>query len=197
MISCAKHFPGHGDTSTDSHFVLPLVKASKATLFRRELVPFRAAIQSKVPMVMTAHVVYPALDSTKSATLSSLILQDLLRKKLQFKGVVASDDLEMNAFANPTSISEASVEAIRAGVDLLLVCKSLAFAQEIYERIILSVEKRQLPLERIMESLGRMKKMKEVYLRQAFVFDSTHSLPQWEKGWPHHQKLALKIAKAL
>ncbi len=125
IIACGKHFPGHGGTAQDSHLELPSVQRSRAELELVELPPFRAAIAAGVPMLMTAHVCYPALDAGAPATLSRRILTDLLRTKLGFDGVVASDDLEMRAIGNHHDIGSAAVATLRAGADALLVCQDL------------------------------------------------------------------------
>jgi len=122
LISCAKHFPGHGDTSEDSHHEMPTADADRETLDRRELVPFAAAIKAKVPAIMTAHVKVPALDNYYPATISPTILDDLLRIEMGFDGVIVADDLEMGAIARNMPIEDAAFSAARAGVDLMLVC---------------------------------------------------------------------------
>src|SRR5262249_24492373 len=106
VLPCGKHFPGHGDTEKDSHLELPVVRRSRQELEVTELVPFRAAITSGIPMLMTAHVVYPAVDADHPSTVSSKILTDLLRREYKFDGVVVSDDLEMRAIADHQSIGE-------------------------------------------------------------------------------------------
>jgi beta-N-acetylhexosaminidase len=128
VIPCAKHFPGHGDTETDSHLELPVVRRTRDELERTELAPFRAAIAADVPMLMTAHVLYPALDADRPATLSRAILTDLLRTQLGFNGVVVSDDLEMRAIADHQSIGDAAIATLSAGADVLLVCEHLSQA---------------------------------------------------------------------
>lgn len=125
VIPCGKHFPGHGDTETDSHEELPVVRRTRAELERTELAPFRAAIAAGFPLLMTAHVLYAALDPDHPATLSRRILTDLLRNDLRFGGVVASDDLEMRAITKHREIGEAAVAALNAGADMLLVCQDL------------------------------------------------------------------------
>jgi beta-N-acetylhexosaminidase len=129
VIACGKHFPGHGDTDTDSHLALPIVRRDRIGLEQIELVPFRAAIAAGVPLLMTAHVLYPALDPDRSATLSPIILRDLLRGELGFRGVIVSDDLEMRAISDHRNIGDAAVETLAAGADLLLVCADLAKAE--------------------------------------------------------------------
>ena len=135
VLSCGKHFPGHGDTEKDSHLELPVVRRSRAELERTELVPFRAAIAAGMPMLMTAHVLYPALDPDHPATLSRRILTDLLRGELHFAGVVASDDLAMRAIVDHQSVADAAVSTLRAGADVLLVCQELEHAVEAFAAI--------------------------------------------------------------
>jgi beta-N-acetylhexosaminidase len=135
VLSCGKHFPGHGDTEKDSHLELPIVRRSRTELERTELVPFRAAITAGVPMLMTAHVLYPAFDPDQPATLSRKILTDVLRGELHFDGVVASDDLAMRAITGQQSIAGAAVSALRAGADALLVCQELGRAVEAFAAI--------------------------------------------------------------
>ncbi|MBI2083388.1 MAG: beta-N-acetylhexosaminidase [Deltaproteobacteria bacterium] len=156
VIPCGKHFPGHGDTMTDSHLTLPVVKKTKAALEKTELAPFRAAIQAKIPMLMTAHVVYPALDPKNPATLSRKILTNFLRKKLRFKGIVISDDLDMKAIANRYSLTEASSLAFNAGVDLILICKDFEKRGSIVEGLAKEAEKGPTLRARLAESLGRI-----------------------------------------
>ena len=99
MAACGKHFPGHGDTSVDSHLELPLVEHPPDRIRRVEAVPFRAAIAAEVAFIMTAHILVPSLDEERPATLSRAIVYDLLRDELGFDGVILSDDLEMKAIA--------------------------------------------------------------------------------------------------
>lgn len=122
VACCAKHFPGHGDTSEDSHHVLPRLPHDMDRLRRVELPPFTSAIRSGVASIMTAHVRFDAVDPDHPATLSSKVLDGILREELGFDGVIISDDLEMEAIAGTMEIGEAAVRAVDAGVDLLLCC---------------------------------------------------------------------------
>jgi beta-N-acetylhexosaminidase len=131
VIPCGKHFPGHGDTAVDSHYDLPVVRRSRAQLEQVELRPFRAAIAAGLPMLLTAHVIYTALDSERPATLSPLIVDDLLRQQCGYDGVLGSDDLEMRAITGHRGIGVAAVAALQAGVDILLVCQTLSAALEV------------------------------------------------------------------
>src|SRR4051795_8366925 len=115
IAACGKHFPGHGDTSTDSHFELPLVEHPPDRLRRVEFVPFRAAVDAGVATIMTAHVLVPSLDEKRPASLSRKIVFDLLRDELHYEGVILSDDLEMKAIAAGFAVPQAAVMAIEAG----------------------------------------------------------------------------------
>jgi beta-N-acetylhexosaminidase len=115
-----KHFPGHGDTDQDSHFVLPVVHRSLAELHALELPPFAHACREKVEALMTAHVLYPALDPDWPATLSPSIVTDLLRRQLKYAGVVFSDDLEMKAISENYGGPQAAALCVRAGIDVML-----------------------------------------------------------------------------
>jgi len=121
VAGCLKHYPGHGDTLLDSHLALPTVSHPRARLDAVELVPFQR-LAAQADSMMTAHVVYPALDADRPATLSRAIASDLLRRELGFRGVLFSDDLEMQAIAGHGSVGASAVAAVRAGCDLLLVC---------------------------------------------------------------------------
>ncbi|HLX00441.1 MAG TPA: glycoside hydrolase family 3 N-terminal domain-containing protein [Candidatus Acidoferrales bacterium] len=125
-LATAKHFPGHGDTSTDSHLDLPRVTANRARLDNIELVPFRAAISANVGSVMTGHLAVPALDSDSEipATLSHRVLTDLLRNEMDFPGLIVTDALDMDGVAARFSPGEAAVRAVLAGADVLLLSPS-------------------------------------------------------------------------
>ncbi|TWT78433.1 putative lipoprotein YbbD precursor [Posidoniimonas polymericola] len=159
-LAAAKHFPGHGDTSQDSHAELPSVDHPAEVLHRQELVPFRAAIAAGVPLIMSAHVCYPALDpSGEPATFSKAILTDLLRGELGFEGAVCSDSLLMaGATGRYESEAEMAAAALTAGVDLLL---DLAHPVATVREMSAMVERGDLPLERVDEALGRVMRLKE------------------------------------
>lgn len=124
VLSCGKHFPGHGDTSVDSHVGLPVIEHSRERLDAVELVPFRAAAKAGLGTMMTAHIVVTALDPSVPATLSSAVCTDLLRRDVGFGGVLFSDDLEMAAVALAYPVEVSAVASIRAGCDVLLVCSN-------------------------------------------------------------------------
>jgi len=122
VLTTVKHFPGHGDTALDSHLDLPTVAKDPARLRGEELRPFAEAIRAGADGVLSAHIVYPAFDSTRPATLSAHVMQGLLRGELGFEGVVFTDSMEMKAISDRWSRGAAAVEALRAGCDFILAC---------------------------------------------------------------------------
>jgi beta-N-acetylhexosaminidase len=125
ILGCAKHFPGHGDTSQDSHIELPRLNLTIEDLRSRELIPFQALIEQEIPMMMTAHILYPQIDADVPATLSKSILNDILRKELGFKGVIVSDDLDMKAVSDMFSKSGTVAKGFNAGCDLFIVSRNI------------------------------------------------------------------------
>lgn len=152
VLTCAKHFPGHGDTASDSHLELPLLPHSRARLEAVELPPFRDAIAAEVAAVMTAHLLLPALDAEHPATLSRAVLTGLLREGLGFKGLIVTDALVMEAIAGRYGASEAAVLALEAGADLVLMPGD---ADGAIDAIVAAVHSGRLSLERLQASLGR------------------------------------------
>ena len=123
VACCLKHFPGHGSTALDSHLALPACDADRATIEARDLEPFRAGAAAGAGAVMTAHVLYPALDAARPATFSRAIARDLLRDALGFRGVCITDALEMKGAADGRTPLEAALLALEAGCDLLLFAR--------------------------------------------------------------------------
>jgi beta-N-acetylhexosaminidase len=156
LLTCGKHFPGHGDTATDSHLALPVVERDRRSLNAVEIPPFRRAIAAGIPMLMTAHVQYPALDPRLPATMSPAILTTLLRRRLGFRGAIASDDLEMRAIADRFGPGEAAVAALAAGCDLLLFCHRQDWLRTAVDAVEKAVVSGRLPERRIRESHRRV-----------------------------------------
>ena len=164
VVACGKHFPGHGDTSQDSHLELPGVSASCERLEAVELPPFARAVTHGVASLMTAHVVYPALDPHHPATLSRAILTDLLRRRFGFDGLVLTDDLEMRAIADHGGVEDAAVRALQAGADMLLICKEPAQQVAAMEAVLKAVEADEIDRAQIEMSLARIKRTKQRFL---------------------------------
>jgi beta-N-acetylhexosaminidase len=165
IAACGKHFPGHGDTSSDSHLELPLVEHPPERLREVEFAPFRAAIAAGVATIMTAHVLVPALDEQRPATLSRRVVTGLLREELGYEGVILSDDLEMKAIAREYEVPAAAALAIEAGCDGVLICSSDYDTQaRALEAIVYAVEQEQIPLARVEDALRRQHRAKERFL---------------------------------
>lgn len=161
-VSVVKHFPGHGDTASDSHHELPVVPHDKARLEQVELLPFREAIARGVDAVMTAHVVFPAFEPDGvPATLSPRILTGLLRQELGFRGVIVTDCLEMNAIAGTIGVARGAVQAVKAGADLVLVSHTLSRQTAALEAVLEAVLAGEIPESRIDEAVERLWKLKE------------------------------------
>ncbi|HEX4446759.1 MAG TPA: beta-N-acetylhexosaminidase [Polyangiaceae bacterium] len=139
VLACGKHFPGHGDTTKDSHVDLPVVDQPRERLDAVELVPFRAAVAGGVAALMTAHVVYPALDGDRPGTLSPAIATRL-RDAVGFRGVLFSDDLEMSAIAARGPVEDSAVQAVAAGCDALLICSSEELQERAVEALVREAE---------------------------------------------------------
>ncbi len=140
ITACGKHFPGHGDTIVDSHLGLPRLAHDDARLRAIELAPF-AALAAELPCIMTAHVVFDAWDATQPATLSPRVVTNLLRDELEFRGLIVSDDLEMQAIADNYGFDDAAVRAIDAGCEVLLVCRKLDHVLLAHEGLVRRAER--------------------------------------------------------
>jgi beta-N-acetylhexosaminidase len=153
----AKHFPGHGDVTVDSHVALPRVACSVERLEAIELAPFAAAARAGTAAMMTAHIAYPALDPTGvPATISAPILQGILRARWRYGGLIVSDSLGMRAIADHFRVGDAAVRAVRAGCDLLLTLGPDALQDEVLEHLALAIERGEIPQERLEEARGRI-----------------------------------------
>ncbi len=164
ILACGKHFPGHGDTDTDSHFALPTIRRSRAALDAVELIPFRAAIEAGVAAIMTAHILFPALDPALPATLSPAILSGLLRRELGFNGLIITDDLEMKGVAAHWGAPEAAVLAVEAGADILLCCHEWETQRAIHAALLTAIQTGRLPETRLDQSLARIAAAKTRWL---------------------------------
>lgn len=181
VIACAKHFPGHGDTETDSHLGLPVIRKSKSQWNACEAVPFKTNIADGIPVIMSAHIQYPALDNskiragktgkmiTRPATLSKKILTDLLRGELGYKGVICTDALDMRAISKNFTESQAVIESLNAGADLIcnpiqiISQKDLSRLEDLYQRIEKAIADGTLSEERLTEAASRIVQLKKNY----------------------------------
>lgn len=161
ILCCAKHFPGKGDIIRDSHRELPVCECSEEAMKFVHMSPFRKAIEQKVPFVMTSHAVYPAFDQEKlPGTFSKNILQKYLREKLEFSGLIVSDDLEMGALESFGHMGQRAYRAIMAGCDLILICHDENKQKQAYEYLQQKLHTDQLFKKRCIESYERIIKTK-------------------------------------
>lgn len=163
VIPTVKHFPGHGDTSVDSHFNLPIVNKNLKELEELELVPFKAAIEENVDMIMVAHILFPELDSIYPSTMSKKILTDILRKDLEFNGLIISDDLTMGAIVENYTLEKATLEFLKAGGDIALICHGQDNPVKVINAIKESIDNGEITIEDIDEKVYRILSLKEKY----------------------------------
>jgi beta-N-acetylhexosaminidase len=155
MLSAAKHFPGHGDTSVSSETLLPRIDESLATIRSRSLPPFAVAVAHGTDFVLLGHLFYPALDPHRAADLSPATVQ-LLRGDLGFKGAILSDDMQMGAITTSTPTPDAAVEFLLAGGDMVMVAHDLAIADATFDAIKAAVESGRLPRARLDEAVAAL-----------------------------------------
>ena len=165
VAACGKHFPGHGDTSVDSHHELPVLDHDRRRLDAVELPPFRQAIAAGVASIMVAHLTLPALDPERPASLAPAIIQTLLKDTLRFPGVVLSDDLGMQAVSGSRSLPVAAVDALVAGCDAVLLCNvSIDEQARALEAVIRAAESNELTRTRIDDAMARQHQVKVRFL---------------------------------
>ena len=162
VVSAAKHFPNHGPALEDSHVARPVVDHDIETVLRSDLAPFRAAVEAGVPMVMMGHLVYPAVDPERPASLSPAAV-GLLRDELGFDGVIVTDDLIMEGARRGGTTAETALRAVEAGVDLLIISGPPEEQAAAYDAIVAAVESGEIPRERIDASVERIERVKDRY----------------------------------
>jgi len=194
ILSTAKHFPGHGAASVDSHLGLPVIASDRATLHRIHFPPFVAAIQQGVDTVMTAHVIVPSLDPDLPATLSPRVLTDILRHELGFGGIIITDLMTMKAIAARWTPEEAAVRAVQAGADIVLAAGATELQTRTIEVLVRAMEEGTLPGKRVDASVRRVLAAKE----RLGLFDrATVETGEAEvvAGKPDHLTLADDLAR--
>ena len=198
IAACGKHFPGHGDTSVDSHLELPVVEHPPDRIRRVECVPFREAIRADVAFIMTAHVLVPSLDDARPATLSPRIVQAILREELGFEGVILSDDLEMKAVANAYAVPDAAVQALEAGCDGVLICSGNVETQAAtLEALVHAVEQEQIRYTRLDDTHKRLRRVKERFLAAPVTSGRGATRFHAVLGCEAHQRIAEEMSRYL
>ncbi|MCD9024397.1 beta-N-acetylhexosaminidase [Cohnella sp. NL03-T5] len=162
-IAVVKHFPGHGDTSVDSHLDLPVVRKTTEQLEAMEWIPFRAAVEAKADAVMVAHILFPLIDDKAPASFSKVIIGEQLRGTLGYNGVVITDDMTMGAIAKNYGIEDAAVLSVDAGSDILLIAHGYDTEKKVYDRLLQSVKSGKIQESRIDESVRRILALKLKY----------------------------------
>jgi beta-N-acetylhexosaminidase len=195
IIPCGKHFPGHGETDKDSHFELPVVEKSMDELKAVELAPFVHACQQGIESLMTAHVVYRALDPQLPATLSERIVTGLLRQDMGYDGVVVSDDMGMQAISANYRDEEAAERAVRAGVNVLLYCHELPRAVRVFEFLCAGADRNPVLRARVEESYRRITQLKNGRRRGFTGTDETEILTRLARL--DHQRILGEIHGSL
>jgi beta-N-acetylhexosaminidase len=191
VAATAKHFPGHGDTSSDSHRGAPIVTHNAKRIRSVELVPFRAAVKSRVRLVMTAHIVMPALNGGSNelpATLSQKILRDLLRHKMRFNGVIVSDALDMHAMEQGSGYVAETMAAVAAGIDLLLFNHDLSRVEPACSNLVQATRRGLLSADEMRASARRILALKNWIKRQP-------QEPLAVIGCKEHLQLAQEVAR--
>ena len=186
IIACAKHYPGHGDTSEDSHKALPVVMENEEVLFQREIAAFESAIIAKVASIMTAHVIYPTIDLAHPATCSRVHIAGRLRKAFMYDGIVITDDLEMAAVCDRYEPKDLYMMSFYAGNDFLLACHSIEVQEDIIRTLYDARLADLLPPEGFLQSEKRIEKLHSQYPEPALGKISVI-------GCEKHQQLAKDI----
>lgn len=163
VIPVVKHFPGHGDTSVDSHVGLPSVNNSMESLKGFELVPFNDAIKNGADAVMIAHILLNKVDPQNPASLSKTVITDLLRKQMDFNGVIITDDMTMGAITKNYNISDAAIKAVNAGSDVVLVCHGYDNEVAVIDALTKAVKDGNITQEQIDKSIYRILKLKHKF----------------------------------
>lgn len=163
VIPTIKHFPGHGDTSVDSHLELPIVNKSLKELKELELIPFKRAIDNGADVVMVAHILLPELDKINPASMSKAVMTDILRKQLNFTGVIITDDMTMGAIIEHFDIGKAAVESVKAGSDIILIGHDYNNVVKITSSLKTAVENGEISEQRLNESVERIIQLKRKY----------------------------------
>jgi beta-N-acetylhexosaminidase len=162
VACCVKHFPGHGDTHVDSHRDLPTVDKTVAELEALELAPFRMAAP-QAPAMMTAHIIYPAIDAENPATMSPAILDGILRKQWNYKGVIITDGMDMHAIAGRYGVGNAAVRALAAGADMVMALGTTETQNETLDAIANAIADGSISREQVEQSLARLSALAHAY----------------------------------
>jgi beta-N-acetylhexosaminidase len=188
VLGCAKHFPGHGDTTLDPHLDLPIFDGTRARLQQEELVPFAAAIEANAPMIMTAHILLPKIDSDLPASISPAVLDGILRNDLKFIGVILADDLGMGALAQRYSCGDSAVMTLQAGTDIAMLCHDTSVVRGTIDAVTAALENVRFDAEKWAAS-----RMRVAVLRETIRAAEKSAPPLSIIGCRAHQMLAQSV----
>lgn len=163
VVPVVKHFPGHGDTSVDSHIGLPIVQNDLNRLRTVELLPFKEAIKNQADAIMVAHILLPKIDAKYPASMSKTIMTDLLRKELGFQGLIMTDDMTMGAIAENYEMGEAAVKSVLAGSNVVMVGHDPLKAEAVLTALRTAVQSGRIPMDVIDQSVAQVAKLKQKY----------------------------------
>ena len=163
IMCCGKHFPGHGDTAVDSHRGLPLINKSLEELWKTELPPFQAVIDAGVPAMMSSHILFPQIEPDLPATMSRRIMHGLLRDEMGFGGLIISDTMEMDAIRRFYGSAAGTVQAMKAGIDIVAVCHGLQLQRESAEAVLDAMKSGEISAENTEEAYYRILDCKSKY----------------------------------
>ncbi len=193
IITCAKHFPGHGNTMLDSHLDLPIEETDLQQLQEREFIPFKKVIKSRVDMLMMAHILFPKIDPSGPVTFSEKFIKQIVREDLRYKGIIISDDLDMKAMTLKWSVEEIPVKALQAGIEILLYCNEPASPGIAIESVMTAVAQGQLDKNYLESLKNKVLSLKKEKLTDPdpMVFSEAIKVI----GHPEHLKLASALSK--
>ncbi|MEK7790224.1 MAG: beta-N-acetylhexosaminidase [Deltaproteobacteria bacterium] len=198
VVATAKHFPGHGNTAVDSHYAIPAIQTGLSDLEKFHLLPFKKAMENGLDALMTAHLSVPAIDpSGLPATFSYNLLTEVVRKKMNYQGLIVTDDLEMKSIRNRYGVGEAALKAILAGSDVVMVSWTDEKKTEVFNALLTAYREGKLTEERLNESVRRILKLK--YQRGFFdaVREPASLNPKWLTHSAHQKLLSQIAAKAI
>lgn len=193
VISCVKHFPGHGNTIVDSHEELPVEKSDLKRLHEVELVPFKKALRSRTEMVMTSHILFKNIDPKWPVTFSELFLKKMIREEFKYRGLIITDDLDMKAMLNHYTREQIPVNAFKAGVDMLLYCNDPTSPVIAIEAVTTAIAQGQLNKVDLESSKARILDLKKIKLLQPDPRPLDEAM--MVIGCEEHQTLAASIAR--
>lgn len=196
VLGCGKHFPGLGEGRLDSHHKLPVIEKSLKKLWAEDLLPYRT-LRRQLPLVMISHAAYPQVTHDRvPASLSRLWIRDILRKRIEYRNLIVSDDLEMGGVLSAAPITDAAVGFIRAGGDLCLICHREDYIEQAHEALVKTLEREKAFARRIAESIRRVRTFKKKYshlLRLGRISSASKVEALTRSSWEFSEQVRLEM----